>query len=575
MARTGVLVAVAVGISVITMIGLSARAVIVRASCSSHPAVVNVVVSYDIAPAIQKIARAFNSQNETAGDKCVQVQVTQAEPSAVAAQVDGQDSVKGMTAIDAWIPDSSLWVDVARSYPVGAQVIQPTGIDVARSPIMLVTSQAVAAKTDVFGAPPSWNLLVPQSFGGPPTSMGLAVDMPDPTDSAVGLATLIEVNRELGPTAEGRNGLTKFVFSTESTEDFDAPGALKTFVASTGPPFFRTAITEASEQAVIAYDRANPKQPVAARYPAAASPALGSPELDYPYVLTTSNAAILPGASAFGKYLQGGYAQSVIRYFGFRSSAGVPDSFPAGSGLSSQPLQIASPPSASEAATSLASWQKLGLGSRDLTLIDDSAAMGAPSGIPDVSLEEELTQTAARGLALFPDSTQMGLWEIPDSQASGQPYKSLVSIGPLPAEFGVMNRRDQLQEIIAAALRPARTPLHLHDAILAAYQDMVRTYAPNYANAVLVLTSGVDAPGDMSLQALVSKLHQLYTVDNPTKKVEIVIIQFGQQGSYQALQEIADTTGGAAYQVVNPTEIGKIFIEAIAHRMCDQGCTAP
>jgi Ca-activated chloride channel homolog len=569
-----VLVAVAVGISVITMIGMSARAVIARASCSSHPAVVNVVVSYDVAPAIQKIAQAFNSQNETAGDKCVQVQVTQGEPSAVAAQVDGQDSVKGMTAIDAWIPDSSLWVDVARSYPIGAQVIQPTGIHVARSPIMLVTSQAVAAKTDVFGAPPSWNLLVPQSFGGPPASMGLAVDMPDPTDSAVGLATLIEVNRELGPTAEGRNGLTKFVFSTESTEDFDAPGALKTFVASTGAPFFRTAITEASEQAVIAYDRANPKQPVAARYPAATSPALGSPELDYPYVLTTSNSAILPGASAFGKYLQGGYAQSVIRYFGFRSSAGVPDSFPPGSGLSSQPLQIAGAPSASEAATNLASWQKLGLGSRDLTLIDDSAAMDAPSGIPDVSLEEELTQTAARGLALFPDSTEMGLWETPDSQSSGPSYRSLVPIGPLPAQFGVMNRRDQLQEIIAT-LRPADKPQRLHDAILAAYEDMVQTYAPNYANAVLVLTSGVDAPGDMSLQALVSKLHQLYTVDNATKKVEVVIIQFGQQGSYPALREIADTTGGAAYQVVNPTEIGKIFIEAIAHRMCDQGCTAP
>jgi Ca-activated chloride channel homolog len=569
-----VLVAVAVGISVITMIGMSARAVIARASCSSHPAVVNVVVSYDVAPAIQKIAQAFNSQNETAGDKCVQVQVTQGEPSAVAAQVDGQDSVKGMTAIDAWIPDSSLWVDVARSYPVGAQVIQATGIHVARSPIMLVTSQAVAAKTDVFGAPPSWNLLLPQSFGGPPASMGLAVDMPDPTDSAVGLATLIEVNRELGPTAEGRNGLTKFVFSTESTEDFDAPGALKTFVASTGPPFFRTAITEASEQAVIAYDRANPKQPVAARYPAAASPALGSPELDYPYVVTTSNPAILPGASTFGKYLQGGYAQSVIRYFGFRSSAGVPDSFPPGSGLSAQPLQIADGPSASEAATNLASWQKLGLGSRDLTLIDDSAAMDAPSGIPGVSLEEELTQTAARGLALFPDSTEMGLWETPDSQGSGASYRSLVPIGPLPAQFGVMNRRDQLQEIIAT-LRPADKPQRLHDAILAAYEDMVQTYAPNYANAVLVLTSGVDAPGDMPLQALVSKLHQLYTVDNATKKVEIVIIQFGQHGSYPALQEIADTTGGAAYQVVNPTEIGKIFIEAIAHRMCDQGCTAP
>ena len=102
---------------------------------------------------------------------------------------------------------------------------------------------------------------------------------------------------------------------------------------------------------------------------------------------------------------------------------------------------------------------------------------------------------------------------------------------------------------------------------------MTQTYAPSYANAVLVLTSGVDsARGDMPLDSLLAKLRAL---NSPSHKVEIVIVMFGRQGNFRALQEIAAATDGVAYQISNPAEVGKIFIEAIAHRMCDQGCAGP
>lgn len=566
--RTGLLVVIALAVSVTVMIGMTARAVIARASCSNSPVIVNLAVSYDISPAIQAVARSFNRLNEVAAGQCVQVQVTEGEPSAVAAQVDGQDSLQGSTAIDAWIPDSSLWVDVARTYALGAQVVQPTGISIARSPIMIVTSQAVATQTDVFGSPASWNLLLPPTYGGPPAGLGLSVDMPDPSDSAVGLSTLIEMNRLLGTTYAGRTAFTKFVYSTASTEDFNSASALESFVASTA---LRKAIAVASEQAVIAYDRANPQQPLAARYPTGATKAVATPELDYPYVLTSSNPVVSQAATAFGKYLQGSYAQSVIRYAGFRSAAGVPDNMPASSGLSSQPLELATAASPSEAATNLSVWQKLGLGSRVLTIIDDSTAMSAPSGLDNLTLEQVLTQTASRGLPLFPDTTEMGLWAAPNSQDPGAAYRSLVPIGPLPAEWGIFSRREQIQQI-DLTLTPNSNPLRLNDAILAAYKQMTNSYAPSYSNAVLVLTAGVDSHRDMHLGSL---LHQLRGLYNPGRKVEIIIIQFGDQGSYATLKQIADATGGAAYQIRNPAEVAKIFIEAIAQRMCDQGCTAP
>jgi hypothetical protein len=552
------------------MIGMSARAVIARASCSSRPLLVNLAASQDIAPTIQTIARTYNSQHETAGGRCVQVQVTPGQSSAVAGQIDGQASLQGLTPVAAWIPDSSLWVDVARSYPVGAQVVQPTGINIARSPIMIVTSQTVAKLTGVFDPPASWNLLLPPSYGGPPPGLGLSVDMPDPSNSAVGLSTLIEVNRALGPSVAGRTGFTKYVFATQSTADFNSVAALTSLVGSTAAPFNRKAIAEASEQAVIAYDRANPGQPLAARYPLSANKDLGITELDYPYVLTTSNPAIMQAATAFAHFLLSPYAQALVRYAGFRSANGSPDALPASSGLSSQPFQLATTPTASEAATNLAVWQRLGLGSRDLVLRDVSPAMNTPAGVGNLTLEQVLNQTSAGGLALFPDSTQMGLWTMPDSQNPGSAYRSMMPIGPLPAAWGVITRRQQLQEL-TATLKPGTQPLRLYDAILAGYKAMTASYAPNYTNAVLVLTAGIDSPQDMKFSSALSQIQSLY---NPSRKVEIVILDFG-HSNLQQLQAIASATGGAAFPITSASQIGKIFIEAIAHRMCQSGCSVP
>jgi hypothetical protein len=548
------------------MAGMTAKAVIAHASCSNRPLLVNLAASFDISPAITTVAGSFNKQDITAAGQCIKVQVTPGEPAAVAAQVDGQDSLHGLAPVDAWIPDSSDWVDEARSYAVGAEDVQPTGITVARSPIMLVTSPLVAAQTKVFAGPPSWNLLLPPTYGGPPTSMGLSVDIPDPTDSAVGLSTLIELTRELGTTVDGRAGFTKFVYGAEDTEEFDSATALQQFMASTE---VSKAVTEASEQAVVSYDRANPRIPLAAAYPSGSTPQLGSPELDYPYVVTSTNSAMTQAATAFGRYLETPYAQSVIRFNGFRSADGVADTFPADSGLSGQPLQVATPPSASEVATNLVSWQKLGLGSRILTVMDDSAPMSAPTGVDGLTLEQMLTQTAAHGLALFPDTTAMGLWEAPNSQSTASAYKSLVSVGPLSAQYGLISRREQIQEVNETLTKTTDNPLHLYDAILAAYQQMTASYAPNYSNAVLVLTAGIDAAGDMSLNSLLTKLRGLY---NPNRKIEIIILQFGMAGNYTGMTQIATATDGVAYRILNPVEVGKIFIAAIAHRLCDLGC---
>ncbi len=275
----------------------------------------------------------------------------------------------------------------------------------------------------------------------------------------------------------------------------------------------------------------------------------------------------------FGAVLRQPYAAAVVRYNGFRSADGTADAIPAGFGLSRQILQLAAPPAASKVPNALQVWARLGLGSRDLALVDVSPAMAGSSGIAGVSTEQELIQAAGLGLTLFPDSTELGLWQLPGRPTSGQPYQQLVPVGPLTGELGLISRRAQLAQLIRA-LRPQHGgTLALHSAILAAYRTMTRDYQPDYANAVLVLTSGVDGdPRDESLPGLLASLRRLAS---PARPVAIVAIMFGRSGDFSALRQIAAVTGGSAYEITRPGQIGRVFFSAVANRLCAASCAAP
>lgn len=562
------LVTIAFAVAAACMIGLSAQAVVSRASCSKNPIVLNVAVSTDIAPAIQTVARGFNNQDHYLSHRCIEVQVTPADSSAVAGQVDDQAPVPSLGRVDAWIPDSSLWVDVASSYPQGAQAVRKTGITVARSPLVIVTTSTVASKMQAFDGPVGWNLLLPPSYGGPPPSLNLTVDLPDPAESAAGLAATIEVSRQLGNSADASTAFTGFVNSSETTQNTDSAAALATFVSSSAA-LKRRGVTVASEQAVLQYDKANPRAPLVARYPSGTSTALGTPELDYPFVVTTSSKTVTRAAGEFGRFLQSQYAQSAVRYYGFRSANGVPDAMPSWTGLDSQLLQPASAFSTSGAVTTLQAWKKLGLGSKDLVLTDVSPAMNEPDGIGNQTLQQEVALASLGGLKLFPASTHMGQWIMGQSKTA--PYEQLVTLGGLYADVGLIPRIAQLEEIDKTA-RTQNGTLLLNKAILAAYTVMTQAYSPNDVNAVLVLTAGVDSSHDMPLSQLLSKLKAMY---NPNRKVEIVALMFGNYGNFKALEQIAAAAGGVAYKVANPAQIKQIFIEAWSHRLCNQGCQAP
>ncbi len=572
--RTKSLVILAVTACVTLLVGRGAAQVVGRYSCSNNQVVLNVAVSTDIAPAITRIADYFNRRQLEADGQCVSVYVNTEAPADATAQIDGQRPSPN-PPIDAWIPDSSLWVDQARQLPLGAKTVQPAGYSVALSPLMLAMPKAAAARTPAFSRA-GWRLLLPRSAGGPVVPAGTRVNLPDPTQSAAGLATLIEIGRMLGTGVSARVSFTRFLYSTQVTSYFDDPASLRYFASLAAPPLNGNPVTVTTEQAVLSYDQNYQGQPLAAIYPTSGNAEFGSPELDYPYVLTASSRLRLDAAALFGKVLTEAYAQGVIRYFGFRSGSNVPDRSAASYGLSRQLLQVATPASASEGPTVLSVWNKLALGSRSLTLVDISSFMARPANPANPTgptLETELNQTASLGLALFPDTANIGLWVFSDNLWHGKPYKQLVSVGPLPQNVGLISRRTELQRINPTITPNGGPQVALYTTILDAYKYMQRTYEPKFYNAVIVLASGLDnAPGDLTAQQL---LKQLATLSMSPHKVAVIIIAFNTSADFPMLKRIALTTGGQAYEITDPTQVAQVFYQALAHRLCFHGCVGP
>jgi Ca-activated chloride channel homolog len=556
--RTGVLVTVAVVIAAAVMATLSTQAIMAGVSCARNPVLINIAASDDIAPAVQRVGQYFNRLHRMVDGRCAEVQVTEDQSATAAAMVDGKNAAHGLPAIDAWIPDSSLWVDVARSLPAGAQAVQPTGLDVARSPLMIVMPQSVAARLHAFGSSTGWNFLLPQSAGGPPAADGVQVELPDPEQSSAGLAAVIEMERLLGTGPASRENFSRFVFGTHVTPQYDNPASLTSLVSLAKPPLAESPVTVASEQAVVQYDLAHPGQPLAARYPSD-----GSPELDYPYVLTTTKSLPLQVATEFGKVLGQGYAASMVRFDGFRSARGVADRTPPSFGLAGQQLRLTALANPGVAQATLQAWNKLRIGNRLLALVDISGSMAQPAVPGGPSLEDELTQTADQGVLLFPDSTRMGLWEFASDLDGTKPYKELVPVGPMTAEIGLITRRQQIQQINQTLQPKPGADTSLYDPIQAAYRYMIGTYQPHYGNFVLVLTGGADnAPGDISPGTLLRKIRAL---SSPSRHVAILFLVFGESSHFAAMKQIAAATGGSAFEITDPAEINKDFFESLAH----------
>ncbi|GIH12501.1 hypothetical protein Raf01_06730 [Rugosimonospora africana] len=528
-----------------------------RQSCSSHTTL-RVDAAPEIAPVIESTAHAWSDKQSGA---CVTVALTAADPADVAAAIAHQGGAtvagigqpNGKTQVpDVWIPDSSFWLERIRM--VNANIVPAVAQSVGQSPVVLAVPQPLAKQ--VLGWPNAkvtWAGLLQKMTSG----TGLKAGIVDPQRDAAGLSGLLALSAAAASSGgvqaqQATVAALRGLANNRSTVRADLVGRFPRAADATTLAG-GLAAAPLSEQAVIAYNAAQPPVPLAAVYLNPAPPAL-----DYPYAVLPSatNQAVSAANDLLGQ-LTGAPYRTALAQHGLRTADGT-----TAAGFANQP---GAPTSATPAGSAdpavisqlLNTWSAVTQAGRILAVLDVSGSMKTQVPTAGNKSREEVTvQAAAGGLSLFGDDWSVGLWEFSTKLNGSIPYKQLVPIGPVSSQ----------RAALAAGLngiRPTNGDTGLYDTVLAAYKQVQANWDPAKVNSIVLMTDGQnDNPGGLTLDQLIQQLKK--TVD-PQRKVEVIAIGIG-EASQAELQQITNVTSGQVFFASDPSKINQIFLQAIALR---------
>lgn len=530
-----------------------------RFGCTSSSHSLHVAAAPEIAPVLTRLAEDFNA-SDTAKDRCVTVEVRGADSADVAYSITGAGPTMGGTDSQVWIPDSTLWVKTVQRDAGDDDTIVSTGTSVARSPLVLVTTKDAVSDAESEDAPLSWSDLVPTEAISSQETAPYQVHVIDPVHSSAGLATLAlvsnMVNREEG-------AQTRFIAALQNLQKSIAPDeeAAFTLLSEAADGESAAPLLVLSEQAAWRHSTRTGST-VYVIYPED-----GTYTLDYPYVLRTNDPEVQLAAEDFRAFLTSRTAQEVIRADGFRSADDSIDPAVLTEEHGFRPEHPGELPAPGEQAAKslIQAWNQLKLGTRLLTVIDISGSMAELVPGTGLTRMQVTTMAATQGLTLFPGNAEVGLWEFSVDLDEGRDYRELVPIRPLDTDVNGATQHETLTAALAQLAPKPDGDTGLYDTILAAYQELTETYAPDRVNTLLVLTDGNNDDYDsITLEELLKELGEAYQPDRP---VSIIAISFGPDVDPEPLERIAEVTRGAAYTTEDPTEIGEIFLSAFALRI--------
>ena len=495
-------------------------------SVSACPAgTLRVSVSPDIAEAVDSALTRVAD-----GDECTRFSVSPESAAEVAQAINEGD------APAAWIPDSSTWVDAIDTD--GSQGQWIAGPSVASSPVVLAARDKATRVS-------SWSQLLNSSDD-------LQMANPD-VDSASRLA--FHASRSGQPDTVGmRTGSRLIVLSR-----FAAPSTTKLLSDHASDPS-GTVQFPVSEQAIAAFDEEHPDSPLRA-----VMPENGTLSLDYPWItnpqLTSDQVKIADKARAA---LASTEMRRDLARAGFRSPDGS-----GGPEIAGQPaakLTEMTPLDRDERLAAAEQWHVLRTDMRMLPIIDVSGSMAWPSTTPGMTRFEIAQGALRRALQIIPAGSQVGAWIFSSDQGGkGVDHKELAPIMRLDAKLeDGGTHRDRLAQIVDRTDRYVKGDTGLYDSVWAGYQKMLDEYDPDYVNSVVVITDGEndDPNGGLNLRQLLDKLDGAY---DPEKPVRIITIGMG-EANPQALQQIADESGGSSYIAETPDDIQRVFVQALLAR---------
>jgi Ca-activated chloride channel homolog len=513
-----------------------------------------------VTPAIEEVVRGAADDYQTTqpmvDGKCVQVQVE----ARGAADVANELPTAQINPPALWVPDSSMWAAETQRHAGDAGEEAPR-LDIldplASSPLVIAGSEGSMTALGWPITPVTWAKVVDPK---------VPVTLSDPTTSTEGLATLAVIRAQLGnpdgtPKPEligallrvGRNALPSVR---------DAFG--KVVQGEENAPVFT-----ASEQSVRSANLAAGSRRVVASYPKE-----GTVSFDYPLVRVSragEQAGTARAAADFEKALRTGRTAQRFAEAGFRTPDGKA---PGGwtnekDGVRGDDVAVLKTPDPDQVSELLRTWGAVSLDTRLLAVLDVSGSMAEKmsNGQTRVEAAKEAALTA---LGMLPDTSEIGLWAFSTNKKPPNDWIELVPIGPLGEPIGGAPRRVQLQK--GAGNLPALVGggTALHETALAAFRHVQQTYDPSKINSVTLITDGSnDDISSIDLPALVATLKQ--EVD-PARPVPMIMVGLGADADMNALRQIADATGGKAYQAMEPEDIRGVLLDGISQRRCRPNC---
>ncbi len=515
----------------------------------------------EIAPALRTQADAWNAKNTAVDGDCVRITVTAAQPSDVAsaiasahqATVTGLGKPNGTTKVpDVWVPDSSTWA--AR---LAAVSVTLKGTSVASSPVVVAMPQPVAKALGSSLTSLTWPQLLTKM-----TSGTIRSGIVDPDVDASGLSALLAVGSAAsgGTTTVSTQSQAALVGAMRALATGDSQlrdDLMGQFPRAADASTIGQSLSAAPipEQALLAYNAAQPPVPLVGLYLKPAPPAL-----DYPYTPMSDLSKVKADAAArFAARLTGSAWKDTLANADLRAADGTfGAALPQTAGMPAGPLTPSTVPAAA-VGQALSTWSAVTVPGRMLAVIDVSGSMATKVPTAGGETREAVTVAAARaGLGLFDDRWSLGLWTFSTDLNGKLPYKQLVPIGPLSAGRPAMQ----------AAL-PGITPIPqgntgLYDTVLAAYKTVQQGWDPSRVNSIVIMTDGQnDNPGGLTLPAL---LAQIKKIADPAKPIEVIAIGIGDGVDKTELAKITAATGGGVFLATDPSKIGGIFLQAIALR---------
>jgi hypothetical protein len=299
-----------------------------------------------------------------------------------------------------------------------------------------------------------------------------------------------------------------------------------------------------SEQAVLAYNTSNAASPMAA------VPLTDVPTLDYPFILRSRQSrAVSAAANAFRAALTSQQYRNVLARYKLRLPDGsAAPGFPTGHGVTTALVHVQPLEDMAKVASALRIWVAARTPSRVLAMVDATASMNSLLGTR--TRIQVMREAATQGLALFTDVSEVGLWAF-----AGPGHQALAPLAPL-------NKPGQREALLSRmnAANPAPTDVTpLYQSIKAGYQELLKNYQHELRNTLVIFTDGRDNTG-ASLRQMQRDLEMLADV---TRYIRVVLLGIGPDVDMNELKAIADTTGGAAFQVNSPDEMQLIFLQAL------------